>query len=563
MLSNRNSPPGTHLPTMKTILLVGLAVAISLAAAQVPPPIVAYTVNPDPTHKGNNVPSSTPLVLSSTAAFVCYADYQYSLAYCQFVSPANAAFVAPRTVLNTTNFAAFDEPPLPISPETALYSTRWPDKSYYAFSSSEHVAMPANRFGSTAACASNPNNFSAYVPFGVHMGDDFVLALNVTHVETTPLPWEYHVAPWSEQGKTYPNGLSLLHDVIYYHDLLLFVHNNTFYKYNATTGAMIFSVPNPCGVVLGVDAMNLAKGTFGQDANGDLDAFIVYGNTTSVAGHAEFTVCRVSHNSGSMTWRYTLAEDFQIYDVTGGCGVLLLSGRQLTAGALNYVTLILDAGQNVSYGFIPRASIDFQSYPTFIPQSQLAVGCGPGIALQKNNNLTVYCLNPILGNRTVRDNMQLWNVPVECEHRPLYDPISTQIVCVSLGKSASSVLAANGALVWTDATRQLMTQPVLMIELGVSYAFILDIDATLYGYQIPLVAPTLAPQTLPPSPPTPAPQGGSAPEEGMSGGAAAGVAIGVIVIVAALGFFGYQYATRRRRQAYQATNLNQEYGSLS
>ncbi|CUI14248.1 Hypothetical protein, putative [Bodo saltans] len=257
--------------------------------------------------------------------------------------------------------------------------------------SDEHVSMPANRYGSTAACATNPNTFSGYVPFGVHMGDDFVIALNVTHVETTPLPWEFYVSPWSGKNKTYPNGLSLLHDVLYYRDFLMFMHNNTYYQYNATSGALRFSVPNPCGVILAADSMNLAKATFGSDQNGDLDAFIVYGNTTSRTGAQEFTVCRVSHNSGTMSWKYVLAEDFAIDDIIGGSGVLLLSGRQLTAGNLNYMTLILDAGQNTSYGFIPRSSSDFQSYPAFIPQSILAVGCGPGIALQKNLNLTVYC----------------------------------------------------------------------------------------------------------------------------------------------------------------------------
>ncbi|CUI14249.1 transmembrane protein, putative [Bodo saltans] len=164
--------------------------------------------------------------------------------------------------------------------------------------------------------------------------------------------------------------------------------------------------------------------------------------------------------------------------------------------------------------------------------------------------------------------MQAYSVAVQCNHRPLYDPISAQIVCVKVASSAYSVLASTGALIWQDTTRQLMTQPVLMIELGVSYAFIMDVDATLYGYQIPLVAPTLAPQTLPPGPPTPAPtpspQGNAPPEdEGMSAGSAAGVAIGVIIAAAAIGFFAYQYSRRARRQSYQATNLNQEYGSVS
>lgn len=547
---------------MPVLFVAVLLCAAAAAVADIPPPLIPYQVHPDPAHKMDVVPSSVPLAVSSTSAFVCYAETMNSVSYCQFVSPANAAFVAPRVVLNSTTFAAFDEQPQLVSPTSALYSTRWTDNSYYAFSSADHVAMPVSRDGSEAGCATNPNTFSAYVPFGVHMGDDFMLALDATQVQN--ITWEYHLSPWGGKNHTYPNGASLLHDVMYYNGLLLFMHNNTLYNYNATNGMLIFSVPNPCGVVgLTQDSMNLAKGTFGSDMNGALDAFIVYGNSTLPGGHAEFTVCRVSHNTGVMEWKYVMAEDFVVNDLVGGSGVLLLSGRQVTAGTLNFQTLILDAGQNKSYGFIPRSMGDYQSYPTFVPQAVMPPFCGTGIVLQQHNNLTMYCLNYILGNATVRPDMQAWNLGEECNHRPLYDPISTQLVCVTVGQArAVSLMAATGATVWMDESRSLMTQPVLMIELGVSYAFIMDLDATLYGYQIPLVAPTPAPQTLPPTPAPNGPQGET--PGGMSSGAAAGLAIGVIVIAGAIGFFAYHYVSRtRRRQSYQTTNLNQEYGSVS
>lgn len=546
--------------------LVVLAATLSLVAATPPSPTLAYECSPDYRNRDNYVPTAPPLVYSSTTAFVCYAELYTEGAYCQMVSPANQAFSAPRVTLNTSLVDSFDQQPLALTLDSALYTTNSPTGSYWAASSETAVypaGKPMSRFGSTARADTDPSNYTAFIPFGVHPGLDqgtdilgsFSL-LNLTN------PTHNYFLSWNHSSTA--DGKSLLHDVLHYRGQLMFMHNNTFYQYNASTGVKIRSVNDPCKVGSGFDGMNLARGTFGSDRNGDLDAFIVYGNTTSV--HPSFVVCRISHNTGLMSWNVTLAEDYVVQDVTGGAGLLFLSGKSSTSGA-GFHTMAIDAMTGTYYGFIARSFQDYQSYPTIVPAGVMqafAPGCGPALVLQQHTNISAFCINPMIANRSFTP---VWvNTDYLCTFRPLFDPLTSQLVCVSSGSYVVSLWADSGVAVWLDNTRQIATLPQLMTELGVSYAFMMDLDATLYGYQIALVAPTTTTAAPPPSTPQPT-QGGDAPAAGgLSGGAAAGIAIcviGVVTAAAVLIFLQVRKAKRRSAYTNQNTALNTEYGGIS
>ena len=514
--------------------------AFTVIVRGIPTPTVSFEVSPDPQRKSSLYPSCFPLVLSIDTAFICYDDLMAELGSALKISPRDGTM---GPVLNEPYHAPFVRQPLPLSATTALVFSNSPTSSYFGVLSSAFASPCAPRYNSTAQCATDPVNSVAYVPYGVINGADSVNAINEKDVTKSAPMWS---AAFS--GEQPYNFDTLLHTPVYYQGSLLFIHNNTFYKYDGTTGSLQLKITDPCGV--GPDKgqyMQLAVATFGEDTNGPLDAFLVYGNTT-VSNRAQFDICRVSHNSGVMEWKWTYWDDVVVQDVSGGGSLIFVTGYALTTAPVNYVSLILDASNGNPYGIIRRSWDDEYSFPVALPKP-ITASCGAAIAMQVNGNLSAFCASDIRNYSLA----PAWTSQFECNFRPIVDPLTNQIVCSSIALYVVSVNAANGNGVWYDESNVVVTQPEYYATNGVSYAFVTDWDSTLWGFKI----------AAPPSPPPPAPPQGES--KGMTNGEVAALVICLLIAVGAAAGVALLYLRRSmRREAYRPENLgNVAYGALN
>jgi hypothetical protein len=521
-------------------------VVLSLAAIVrgLPAPTVSFRVNPDEGNKGSFFPSCFPLVLSLNDAFICYRDVQRVQGYAQQISPSGSAKQSPTIIEPYDTYVI--RKPLPISAVAAMAFTSQASASYFAFMNATYASAAYTRMNSTAQCATDPVNSVAYVPYGVHFGVDILDAYDEKDISHSPANFQHMFEIVFDNEEAY-NFDTLLHTPVYYQGSLLFIHNNTFYKYDGTTGSLQLKITDPCGV--GPDKgqyMQLAVATFGEDTNGPLDAFLVYGNTT-VSNRAQFDICRVSHNSGVMEWKWTYWDDVVVQDVSGGGSLIFVTGYALTTAPVNYVSLILDATNGNPYGIIRRSWDDEYSFPVALPKP-ITASCGAAIAMQVNGNLSAFCASDIRNYSLA----PVWSVAYRCDFRPIADPLTNQIVCSSIAQFVSAFDADSGQPVWLDGSKVAVTQPVYYATNGVSYAFVTDWDSTLWGFKI----------AAPPSPPPPAPPQGES--KGMTNGEVAALVICLLIAVGAAAGVAFLYLRRsKRREAYRPDNIQaSEYGSL-
>lgn len=258
-----------------------------------------------------------------------------------------------------------------------------------------------------------------------------------------------------------------------------------------------------------------------------------------------------------------------------------MTGYAASTQPLKLVTLVTNVLTGHTYGSVLRQAIDEESFPVFVPNGTIplatlrshhnndnnennnnsSVTCGPAFILQVAGAVTAYCVDPFVVYR--QPIRPAWTATSKCFHRPAYDPVTKSVVCLAYRNTVVSLSAATGALVWQDSRNVYLTQPQVVLaqepggEALVSFVFVSDWDATLWGLQMALPPPTPAAASSP---------------SGLTNDEEAGVVIGVIVGVGIIGFVAVLYfrfhARRRagrRRQGHHSSAQQMainEYGSM-
>ena len=466
-------------------------VAMWLLATAQPTVQPAYNVTPKISGVEQNFLSTScdPLVVSVFAAFVCVADETRGISYVKAVTPSNSAFTAGAAVW--TDQGRFTATPSSCGGECAIVFVSGVGALYGSMNVTDAAAL-TQRSNSTANVVFDPVSQFLFVPIGTNLSgnEDELLVLDA-RAAPGDMPVEYTL----EYSLPYSLGIpTLLGSPIVYNNIAYFLRNNTFFAVSVQQGNPIFQIDDPCGLGPEVgDRLHLAHGTFGQDENGPLDAFVVYGNTSSAKFGDQFTVCRVSHNSGSKKWVSTMASDAVIDDVTFGAGFVIFSGESTRPDA-TFVWFV-NAETGNSSGVIIRENTDWSSFPAFVGSS---ANCTALVAFQVSGVLAAYCPSTFSGVRS-----PAWRSLYGCDLRPVVFN-NTYIVCVTY-YSNMNVLSMGGSGVWTAPISALTTpQLVADPDSGAVYVFVQDANTNLLGYALftpppPPPPPTSRP-TLPPVP---------------------------------------------------------------
>jgi hypothetical protein len=524
-----------------------------------------------------------PTIQSTFSAFVCYKNNGTDTL--QYVNPGDATQNGnPIPIPASTDRFVF--PPIPVSTYTAVAFTADPLSSSYVVFNNNNLVNNKDRAGSTAQVTYAAALNTSFVPFGVssRVGwfDSLVAFDNNATTEQSSI--RYSLDFPVPLGYNYSTSIST---PVYYGGFLFIATRTKFIKYNASSGSLLATMTNPCNFTAAAGPMTMSVVTFGKDANGPLDAFIMYANTSTAAG-VSFSVCRVSHSSGSREWQITMNDDFLVMDVTGANGVLLLSGevRSIANTPYAFAVLSLDVTNGGRQGTLFRTQKDSLSFPVVLARP--LTGCADTIILQVDGKLSAYCTESIAF-------APQWTSDQTCTHRPLVDATSNSIFCTTWGTSVQRLNSADGTVIWQTQSVSGVFTPFIVD--GVVWA--VDLHSTLYGFSFepagvttttttttaapatttttaapgastttqapnaptttptPGVPPTTHAPNAPPTTvaPSTGPQGGS--PGGLGAGGATGVAFAVIIVVgAAIGGAFFYHRRNVRRRAFRDTRVN-------
>ncbi|CUG92465.1 membrane-associated protein, putative [Bodo saltans] len=518
------------------LLKFALATAlVCLVAAQAPN--VLYQANPQP-GKGSMIAATCPpTVVSFDSAFMCYHTNGQGDAV-QYVNPATPQTQYPAgSDSNVSNRFLF--PPIALSKMSALTYSADPANSVAMMYSSIAGSMKSwNRYGSTAGVAYAPDLQYAFIPVGItpRLGNyDTINAFDVTE------PNEANMLKWSINFPL-PTNFPLttqLSTPIYYRGQLLVMAGKTFSVYNATTGQLVRSIANPCNWTTTSQVFQLYLITFGQDENGSLDAFIITGNTTTVgSGKSQFSVCRVSHNTGNMEWNYNYPNtELRVLDVTGSANTVLISAWFLSTTLPGAQEQLLMFSMNVvagtHQGTLPRYPADEHSFPVVLPQT--VDGCTETIVLQVNGKLSAYC--------TGSYSEAKWTSDFACAHRAALNASTASMACVSWGASVH-LLDFDGNLIWIND----QIAATFAAQIVNNIVWVVDLDSTLWGLSLQPSATPLPPPYIP------VPVG----DNGLSAGAVTGIVFTVLIVGIILGAAGVAYVRFSRRRNARVEALNED-----
>lgn len=541
------------------VVVAALLVASAVAGAAPPLPTIYYTVNPSSNMtRDAPIPTCPPLVEGVDGAFICYVERD-GIGRVQFVTPS-----APTTT-NPVASVSFDTPgyiflqtPIWIGFHSAIVASNFVDQSFWTIASISGVLPKMPRYGSNARVSFDPFSRQAFVPQGPQASTgykkDTLQAFTIQPGLQTPgLAWSQSFnIPFGFTGDT------LMQEPVVYRDLVYLMQGNKLTVMNVTASPgsqVVATVVSPCnlkpasGYYLHLKVVN-----FGEDDNGSLDAFIIYGNTTTVENGTEFSFCRISHHSYRSAWphNYTsLPYDFQVHSIHASKDTLFLSGRDT---GINYDTSFELHAYDIKSGhrkwIVQRSSADKNADALAIPSDpfppSVINNCSEGIVLfQVNGQLTCRCLDDVY--------QVLWTSLLPCSYAPLLLSLDDfHVGCVHETQTAHVVRVYDGTPRWVAPIRA---------KFGMQYAgglvWVIDVTSTLYGIGIDLPSPP----PPPPSTPTPEPEG---PSGGVSGGAVAGIVIGIFGGFGAIGGGLFWYSKRRvRRTGYEMpVDDNQGYGSV-
>lgn len=512
--------------------LVTLAVVVTaVSSAGYPTPSVFSSVSLYPSGE----PRCPPTVVSASAVFACVRDTQLNRSFAMYVNPI-AGTVGPSAPLG--NGSSFVFPPTPLSNTTAVVYSTYPD-SFYTLVSSVPTATNffADRLGTPTAVAVDTDRSIAFVPFGF---DQRALADSIVAYAVTPAnhagngQGPMQTALWTNRY-TLPADYPYTTEVwspVYYRGALYVLISNVLTCYNAETGLQLWNVSNPCGLATPPASMlELFVATYGADANGALDAFLIFGNTTNEDDGPSCTLCRLSHSTpGKVEWTASLPYDATVRDVTGAAGTLLLtvSVPELDA-AHSLVTIAFDAASGTyPGGYVNRdIAADYYNLPALLPVP--LPGCTATIALQVQGVLQALCTSDLTS--------AVWVANTPCFYRAAADPVTGDIVCVDRFASVSRVNATDGTVVW-----QVAVAAAFAATVHGNHAWAVDQSATLWAFAVQLPGP---PQGTPAGP--------------LSGGEVVLVIFVVIFVGSLAGAIGFAYVQRvrrRRRDAGSYTKVN-------
>lgn len=532
-------------------LSVLLAVCVAVACAANAPNVL-YSVNPNPNGVSSQVATCPPTVVSAESAFVCYHPRGMNDTF-QYVNPSNPTFTGAQATTSVTS--AFVFPPIALSRLTAVaYSANPQSSEYIMFSAVSPSIKTVNRQGSTAGVVYAPDLNLTIVPIGknLRVGNyDSIVAFAVNAAT------EAESIAWSMDFPL-PDNFPLTTQIstpVYYRGTVIVVAGQVLYVLNATAlqpgtqkPQIIFQATNPCGFQFdATQLMRLFVVTFGSDANGSLDAFILSANTTGADGIAA-GICRVSHRTGALEWIQTYDKDVNFIDVVGSNSTITCTGWVGESdGTTTNMVWSLDASTGAQKDVINREIYDQFNFPAFLPQA--IGGCAETMVLQVGGNLTAYC--------TGAYSAPVWVSQYPCNHRAAIDPVTNRIACVSRGASVH-LLDTDGTLIWIND----QIEAIFAASIVSGVVWVVDLTSTLWGL-------SLAPSATPLPPPYFPNQG--SPSQGLGGGAVAGIVLTVFVVGAAIGAAVVAYSRfTKRRSAYQATVNDHEnvrggggYGSLT
>ena len=507
---------------------------LSVALPFVQPPMtdILYQVHPDPANLVDIVATCPPTVASTGGAFMCYKNLASGLSSVQFVDPSN---ILPRGPAVTVMQERFVMPPIAVSNYSAIAYSSYSTNSFYVFFGSQDITYSVfNRSGARGDVAYSPDLALAYVPIGMKLPMQPFFELEAYDLST----FNNFSSKWY---RSYPQEVE---SPIFYRNLVVFVTGTKFIVANASSGLIIVTTSNPCGFMLAPGAtIQLFQINFGYDEFGPLDAFIMTANTSGT--DAATSVCRVSHNDGSMKWSYTLNNDVSVMDVVGATNTVLITGRfNDIKNDFSFITFGLNAVSGSYTGSINRnLPQDYLNFPLVLPQA--VSGCIETMVLQVNGQLQAYCTNVVQG--TFYQN-PVWTAPYACNYRAVaYTPTSS-LVCVESGVSVT-LLDFFGNAIWSE--------PRVSVEFIGSIVsdivWVVDLDCTLWGL-------SMTPSGVSPG------QGG-APEEtdGLTGGEVVLIVFLVVFLAALTGAVGYTWLKRsKRRSAYvKEADVEGSYGSLT
>jgi hypothetical protein len=513
--------------------VIGTAL-VCFAASQAP--TVTFQVNPQP-GKGTSIAATCPpTVVSTDSAFMCYHTNGQGDAI-QYVNPATPQTQYPAgsssSVVNRFLF-----PPIPLSKLSALtYSADPANSTAMIYSSIAGIMKSWNRYGSTAGVAYATDLQYAFIPIGItpRVGNfDSIIAIDVTEPnEANSLKWTIDFPLPTNFPMT-----TQLSTPIYYHGQLIVMSGTKFSVYNASNGLLLRSIVNPCNWTTTSTVFQLYLVTFGQDENGSLEAFIIMGNTTTAAGRSQFSVCRVSHNTGNMEWNYNYPNtELRVLDVTGSANTILISAWFLSTTIPGAQEQLLMFSMNVVAGThqdtLPRYPADERSFPVVLPQT--VDGCTETIALQVNGKLSAYC--------TGSYQQAKWTSDFACSHRAALNSTTATMACVSWGASVH-LLDFDGNLIWIND----QIAAVFAAQIVDNIVWVVDLDSTLWGL-------SLQPSATPLPPPyVPVPVGG----DGLSPGAVTGIVFTVLIVGVILGAAAVAYVRFSRRRNARVEALNED-----
>lgn len=507
--------------------------AVLIAAAWAQAPSVAYSVNPSPANAANIMATCPPTVVGIDSAFLCYRLAGVGDVV-QYVNPSQPQFIAPQGTVNITNQFLF--PPIPLSRLTAVSYSASPTSSYYLmFSAVSANVKQINRYGSTAEVAYGSDINMTFVPIGVTRAGqyDSIVAFSVTaSTEQESLVWSHDF--------TLPNNFpytTQLSTPIYYRGLLMVMAGQTFVVFNASTGGIKRQKFNPCNWTFdSTMIVQMHVVTFGSDANGNLDAFILIANRTTPEGIVQASVCRVSHNTGLMEWRtdYDNA-NVRVLDVTGSNSTILITGWVSTYDSQELITWSMSAMTGSHQYSIPRSTEDQYSFPAVLAQP--VSGCIETVVLQVDGKLNAYC--------TGSYDTPVWTSNFACNHRAAIHPSTNSIACVTRGASVQ-LLDSDGNLVWLND----QISAIFAAQIVGDLVWVVDLDATLWGLTITASATPLPPPYIA----VPAP-----PSDGLSAGAVTGIVFTVFIVGGVIGAAAVAYMRFSKRRSAQYDSVQSEH----
>ena len=401
------------------------------------------------------------------------------------------------------------------------------------FGSQDITYSVFNRSGARGDVAYSPDLALAYVPIGMKLPMQPFFELEAYDLST----FNNFSSKWY---RSYPQEVE---SPIFYRNLVVFVTGTKFIVANASSGLIIVTTSNPCGFMLAPGAvMRLFRINYGQDANGPLDAFILVANTSTTS--ANTSICRVSHNDGSMKWAYNMNNDVFVMDVVGATSTVLFTGRfDDIKNDFNLITFGLDAPTGYYTGSINRnMPQDSLNFPLVLPQA--VSGCIETMVLQVNGQLQAYCTNVVQG--TFYQN-PVWTAPYACNYRAVADIGSSSLVCVQRGVSVT-LLDFFGNAIWSEPR----AAAFFIGQIVNGIVWVVDVDSTLWGL-------SMTPSS------TPVPQAAAPAHDGLTGGEVVLIVFVLVFLVALTAAVGYTWLKRsKRRRAYvKEADVEGSYGSLT